>query len=131
MYFEIGLRDFVVERGLDVVVYTGTHGLCQLEDIDGDMVDIHLYIADGTRLPVPRYASNRDTGYIVRVCRFYWKVVYDPVANQGVAVVGVNNIHLKELPSDYAICPGISNHPILDNVFYPNELARGAIWACR
>ena len=54
MYFEIGLRDFVIERALDVVVYTGTHEVCQLEDIDGAMVDIHLYITDDNRLPVPR-----------------------------------------------------------------------------
>ena len=52
MYFEIGVRDFAVERSLDLVVYTGTHEVCQLEDIDGNMVDIYLY--DKDRLPVPR-----------------------------------------------------------------------------
>ena len=31
MYFENGLRDFVTERKIDLVVYTGTHGVCQLE----------------------------------------------------------------------------------------------------
>ena len=81
MYFEIGVRDFAVARALDLVVYTGTHGVAQLEDVAGDLVDIFLYTAaTPARLPVPR---------------FYWKVLYDPVSDAGVAVVGVNNIHLK------------------------------------
>merc|ERR1719516_689171 len=61
MYFENDLRDFVTERKIDLVVYTGTHGVCQLEDTDGVMVDIFLYLPD--RLPVPK---------------FYWKIVFDP-----------------------------------------------------
>ena len=52
MYFEIGVRDFAVARSLDLVVYTGTHEVCQLGDINGNMVDIYLY--DQDRLPVPR-----------------------------------------------------------------------------
>lgn len=56
MYFEIGVRDFAVARSLDLVVYTGTHEVCQLEDIAGNMVDIYLY--DQDRLPVPRYTLN-------------------------------------------------------------------------
>ena len=56
---------------------SGTHGVCQLEDVDGEMVDIFLY--NGDRLPIPR---------------FYWKILYDPLAGAGVAVVGVNNPHL-------------------------------------
>ena len=27
--------------------------------------------------------------------RFYWKIIHDPLNAAGVAVVGVNNIHLK------------------------------------
>ena len=90
MYFENECRDFVEERGLDLVVYTGTHGVCQLPDVNGDLVDIFLY--SGSRLPVPR---------------FYWKILHDPQAGAGVAVVGVNNPHLSSLPSDYTICPPV------------------------
>ena len=46
MWFEIGVRDFVTERQLDLVVYTGTHGVAQLKDVNGDMVDIYLYLPD-------------------------------------------------------------------------------------
>jgi len=114
MYFENGCRDFVDQRGIDLVVYTGTHGVCELEDINGNMVEIFLY--NGNELPVPRY---------------YWKVMIDEEANAGVAVVGVNNPHLTSIPDDYYICPPIANHPILDNVFYQDNIERGVIWACR
>jgi len=114
MYFEGSVRDFVVERQMDIVVYTGTHGVCQLLDVDGVMVDIYLY--DGDKLPVPRY---------------YWKILYSPSLSAGVAVVGVNNPHLKSLPADYVICPAVENHPVLESLKHPEDLFRGYIWACR
>jgi len=114
MYFEIGCRDFAVERSLDLVVYTGTHGVCQLEDVDGEMVDIFLY--NGDRLPIPR---------------FYWKILYDPLAGAGVAVVGVNNPHLTVIPPDYILCPPLEDHPILSNVYHPEDIQKGYMWACR
>jgi len=114
MYFETGLRDFAVERSLDLSLYTGTHGVCQLEDVNGVMVDIHLY--NGNMLPVPR---------------FYWKIIIDPAAGSGVAIVGVNNPHLKSIPDEYKICEPIPNHPLLDNVYYPEDIVKGYMWACR
>jgi len=114
MYLEDGLRDFAVERGLDLVVYTGTHGLCQLEDVNGDLVDIHLY--NGNMLPVPRY---------------YWKIVYDPLAGAGVAVIGVNNPHLSSFPPEYLICPPLTDHPLMENIYHPEDLFKGYTWACR
>jgi len=114
MYFENGCRDFAITRQLDLVVYTGTHGVCQLEDVDGEMVDIFLY--DGDRLPVPRY---------------YWKILFDPQAGAGVAVIGVNNPHLTTLPPDYIICPALTDHPVLENIYHPEDIKKGYMWACR
>jgi hypothetical protein len=112
-YLEDDLRDLVTGRQLDVVVYTGTHGVAQLEDINGNMVDIYLY--NGDRLAVPR---------------FYWKIVYDPVANAGVALIGVNNPHLAAIPEDYRLCPALSDHPLLGGVSQPENIERGVVWAC-
>merc|ERR1712142_428712 len=114
MYFEIGCRDFAVARSLDLVVYTGTHGVCQLEDVDGEMVDIFLY--EGDRLPIPKY---------------YWKILHDPLAGAGVAVIGVNNPHLMVIPPDYLICPPLTDHPILENVYHPDNIQKVYMWACR
>ena len=82
-YLEDAVRKLAIGRQLDVVVYTGTHGVAQLEDVNGNMVDIHLH--NGTQLAVPR---------------FFWKVIYDPVANAGVALLGVNKPHLTTIPED-------------------------------
>ncbi len=112
-YLEKALRDLVTARGLDVTVYTGTSGVAQLEDVNGNMVDIYLY--NGNRLPVPR---------------FYWKIAYDPVANAGVAVVGVNNPHLAAIPADYRICAPLSDHPLMEGVNEPENIKRGVSWAC-
>merc|ERR1719341_1818146 len=67
--FESACRSFVIERQLDLVAYTGTSGVIELEDVHGDSVAIHLY--QGDKLPVPRY---------------YWRVLHDPQAGLGVAV---------------------------------------------
>ena len=67
----------MIERQLDLVAYTGTSGVIELEDVHGDSVAIYLY--EGDKLPVPRY---------------YWRVLHDPQAGLGVAVVGINNPHL-------------------------------------
>ncbi len=64
--------------------------------------------------------------------RFYWKVVIEPVANLGVVIVGVNNVHLKESEVDenFRLCDPIPNHPLLADVHDQNEIARGIVYAC-
>ena len=51
-YLEDGTRDFVEERKNDLVVYTGTSGVLELENTNGDPVEIWLN-PDDNRLPVP------------------------------------------------------------------------------
>ena len=63
--------------------------------------------------------------------RFYWKIVIDPAAGSGVAIVGVNNPHLKTIPDEYKICEPIPNHPLLENIYYPEDIVKGYMWACR
>ena len=38
-----------------IKVWTGTHGVLQLEDNDGKMVDIYLDDEGNQKVPVPRY----------------------------------------------------------------------------
>ena len=40
---------------------------------------------------MPLHLSQFHLAYL----RFYWKIIHDPINAVGVAVVGVNNIHLK------------------------------------
>jgi len=111
---EYGARDIVMERSIDAIVYTGTHGVMELEDVNGNMVSIYLH--NGNQLPVPR---------------FFWKIIYDPVGNKGVAAIGVNNPHVKEITAEYILCPPLDNPTILDRVNQPETIERGYIYACR
>ncbi|XP_023321392.1 uncharacterized protein LOC111696065 [Eurytemora carolleeae] len=108
------VRNFIISRTFDAEIYTGTHGILELADVKGDMVDIYIY--DGNRLPVPK---------------FYWKIVLDPLQETGVAVIGVNNPHLTELPASYILCPPLDNPTILEGVKEPENLYKGYIYACR
>ena len=65
------------------------------------------------------------------VPRFYWKIIIDPAAGSGVAIVGVNNPHLKSIPDDYKICEPVPDHPLLENIYYPEDIEKGYMWACR
>ena len=51
-YLEQGVRDFTIAHSTDYVVYTGTSEVMELEDVNGDLVEIYLY---QDRLPVPKF----------------------------------------------------------------------------
>jgi len=116
MYLESGVRDFIMDRAFDAVIYTGTHGVMELKNEDDEMVEIYLY--QKSKLPVPR---------------FYWKIITDPERNLGVAVVGVNNPHLEmsEIEASYILCPVLDNPSILSSVYSPEDIQKGYMYACR
>ena len=55
-YLEDGLRDFVIGKGKDFLVITGSHGICELDDVNANKREIHLNLErpDLARLPVPK-----------------------------------------------------------------------------
>ena len=67
-------------------VYTGTYGILSMLDVNGNEQDIFLYNEDGKKwIPAPKY---------------YWKVVYSQKRDEGVAVIGINNPHESERPTE-------------------------------
>jgi len=64
---------------LDLMIYTGTNGVMELDDINGNKVPIYLHSEDN-RLKVPK---------------FFWKLVVDEATGAAAAAVGVNNVHLS------------------------------------
>ena len=94
-------------------MWTGTHGVLQLEDVNGNLVDIYL----GTNFYTPIYCHSYSLFQMTLVwrrflsqgkprtieedmakgemslVRFFWKIVYDENSKRGIAVVGTNNIH--------------------------------------
>ena len=59
-------------------------------------------------------------------------MVVDEMENLGVVVIGVNNPHLEDFETEsYHLCPEISpRHPLLANVYHPDDVEKGIIYAC-
>lgn len=67
-------RSYAARVNKDLIVYTGTSGRAQLADINGNWVD--LFLSTTQHMPAPR---------------LFWKILYDPITQQGTAFVGLNN----------------------------------------
>lgn len=81
---EFNCRDLAASLGSDLQIWSGGVGVLALEDTNNNPVDIFLGLTDAENvLPAPEVT---------------WKVVYDPSANEGAAVVGANNPYLTAPP---------------------------------
>ncbi|XP_055626250.1 uncharacterized protein LOC129768548 [Toxorhynchites rutilus septentrionalis] len=97
---ETGVRDLIARRNMHVTVYTGTYGVLELADANGDMKEIYLdFDPDGDdegRVPVPK---------------IYYKILHDEENDAGIVLVGVNNPHatLEEIEEGYIFCNDLSD----------------------
>ncbi len=59
-------------------------------------------------------------------------MVVDPDENLGVVLIGVNNPHLQDSDLEsYRICQEeIVDHPLLANVYDPDDIRKGIMVAC-
>lgn len=81
---ESSVRNFASDRGLDLIVYTGTYGVTTLpHSTTGKEVELYLYIDE-----------NNNNG--IAVPQLYWKFVYEPKSKAGVVFIGVNNPYQDE-----------------------------------
>lgn len=91
---EQNVRDYAFDRGLNLIVHTGTFGLSTLPNANtNEDVDIYLYFDDNGdgALPVPE---------------LFWKVIYDEINETGIAIVGINNPHETNI-EDHIICEDV------------------------
>ncbi|EAT42072.1 AAEL006348-PA [Aedes aegypti] len=95
---ETGVKDFVARNDLNVTVYTGTYGILELADANGDMQPIYLDIDpdNGGRIPVPKV---------------YYKVLHDEQNDAGIVLIGVNNPHatMDEIKDNYMFCEDVAD----------------------
>ncbi|XP_017781048.1 PREDICTED: uncharacterized protein LOC108565885 [Nicrophorus vespilloides] len=84
---EMDVRDYAGSKDLDLVVYTGTHGISTLpHEETGEQTELFLYV-DGKEHGIP-------------VPQLYWKVVHNPQTKAAVAFVGINNPYDKNVEDD-------------------------------
>lgn len=87
------VRYFVGVRNVDLVVYTGTHGVMTLpHETSGE--------------PTPIYLYNENDVQAIPVPKMYWKVLYDPYTRAGVAFVGLNNPYNNDIKEE-VLCTDI------------------------
>lgn len=106
-------------RNLHLTVYGGTYGAHTQTDVNGDQQPIYLdYDPNGVqRLPAPR---------------IFYKVLHDERNNAGIALVGVNDIHItsmEQIEENYLFCEDIG-----DKVSWIDwdrrNFAKGFAYAC-
>ncbi|CAG9864603.1 unnamed protein product [Phyllotreta striolata] len=115
-YLERNLRNFVAEKYIDVLVYTGTYGALTLPHAStGEETDVYFYFdSNGERfVPIPE---------------LFWKVAYDPVHRAGVAVIGLNNPYQTDISASL-ICTNIADKISWLN-FDIDKPAAGYMYAC-
>ncbi|XP_059479957.1 uncharacterized protein LOC132199336 [Neocloeon triangulifer] len=100
---EDSARDFAALQGNDLVVYTGTHGVTTLPDVNGNPAEIFV-----------GYDLNTGAG-ILRVPHFFWKIVYEPATQKGVAFVGLNNPYIDSPGTDFYMCPDVCDQISWEN----------------
>jgi len=79
---ENGVR-YLAEQVGALQVWTGTHGVLQLADASGALVDIYLDDEGLEKVPVPGW---------------FWKVVVHEGSRRGLALLGANNPHAAQEP---------------------------------
>ena len=77
----------------NVKVWTGTYGVLQYPDENGNDVDIYLFL-DGEKRYIP-------------APKFYWKVLLDESKNQAVGFVGLNDPHSDDIAADETFCESV------------------------
>ncbi|XP_059608101.1 uncharacterized protein LOC132255944 [Phlebotomus argentipes] len=96
---ESSVRRMVSQRNLYLELYTGTHGVLTLPDVNGQQQEIYLHFDENNngQIPVPK---------------LYYRVIYDRSTEKGIVLIGVNNIHvtLDEIESQgYIVCEDVAD----------------------
>ncbi|CAB3363861.1 Hypothetical predicted protein [Cloeon dipterum] len=113
---EASAREFAALDGNDLVVYTGTHGTTTLNDVNNNPAEIFIaYDTDGTGL--------------LRVPEFFWKIVYEPATQRGVAFVGLNNPYIDNPGSEFYLCPDVCDQISWEN-WSPSNQESGFGYCC-
>nr|ABI18972.1 putative non-specific nuclease [Palaemonidae sp. EAB-2006] len=112
-YLEFAGRDLAVAHGTDLTVYDGGWGVLELDDINGNPVQIYLGLSEGKEV-VPAPA-------------LMYKILHEESTNRAAAVIGINNPHITVAPTP--ICTDIcSSLTWID--FDITDLFRGFTYCC-
>jgi DNA/RNA endonuclease G (NUC1) len=112
------VRAFAWHYGRDLEVYTGGYGRASLpnnQNVQTNLYLMHLMNND-KKMPVPRY---------------FWKIVYDPIAKAGIAIIGLNNPYQEVNEIDFNdLCADISTEVNWLKIQDASDMKLGYIRIC-
>lgn len=110
-------KKFASDRGYDLDVWTGTHGVMGLKDASGTPREIWLYVNGATKqIPVPK---------------IYYRVMVHKSDRRGIVLIGVNNpyLTLDEIKKDYTFCTDVSSQ-VNYITWQKDDVSKGYSYAC-
>lgn len=111
---EDSLQKYAAKRPNDLEVYTGSYGKASLpHESTGELVELVLFKDMNGQVGIP-------------VPAIYWKVIYDPVSKQGLALVGVNNPY-QEVTAK--ICKDVCSQ-VTFLTWKPTDIKSGFSYCC-
>uniref|UniRef100_A0A2M4BMC9 Putative alkaline nuclease n=1 Tax=Anopheles marajoara TaxID=58244 RepID=A0A2M4BMC9_9DIPT len=117
---ETAVKEYVAANDRWLTVYTGTYGVLELPDGNGDPQRIFL-----------DYDPGRDPPGRIPVPKLFYKVLIDEQNRAGLALIGVNNPHAtpEEIAEQYVVCKDVSG--AIDWIHWKREsIADGYSYAC-
>uniref|UniRef100_A0A2M4BML1 Putative alkaline nuclease n=1 Tax=Anopheles marajoara TaxID=58244 RepID=A0A2M4BML1_9DIPT len=117
---ETAVKEYVAANDRWLTVYTGTYGVLELPDGNGDPQRIFL-----------DYDPGRDPPGRIPVPKLFYKVLIDEQNHAGLALIGVNNPHAtpEEIAEQYVVCKDVSG--AIDWIHWKREsIADGYSYAC-
>lgn len=117
---EVDLRNHIHSAGYDTIIYTGTYGVTQLYNQFGRRVEIFL-------------STDENNNPVIPVPQYFYKVVYEPFTQRGIAFVGINNPYYspteaRELFFCADICRGNRSFSWL--TWHPDNPDEGYTFCC-
>ncbi|KAF4529105.1 hypothetical protein B566_EDAN013673, partial [Ephemera danica] len=117
---EANMQTFAEEHTNDLIIWTGTHGLNQLLDINGVFVDISLAFI---------VQDDPTSGPILKSPAVFWKVIQDQTDQRSVAFLGMNNPYEDRINILTDLCPNVCDQ-ITYLTWDPTDQVKGYAICC-
>lgn len=117
---EVDLRNHIHAAGYNTTIYTGTYDVASLLTQFGRRENLYLY-------------SDENENPVIPIPQYFYKVVYEPNTQRGIAFVGINNPYYtpKEARALFFcedLCRGKENFNWL--TWHPDNAVEGYTFCC-
>lgn len=117
---EIDVRNYASNNKTNLQTWTGTYGIASLPNVDNITENLYLYVVETDRRNSPCFP----------IPAIFWKLVYDPLSQKGIVLIGHNNPHVNVTEDSQKVC----DIDVSDRVTWlnwdKNNIIKGYSYAC-